>query len=113
MDTKEKLETIEIAIEDKKGIDVESLYVGDRSSIADYFVICSASNKSQAESIMDEIDEKLGMKGVLPRRVEGKSTSKWIIMDYTDIIVHIFLTEEREYYNLERLWKNLESESEE
>ena len=62
---------------------------------------------------MDEIDEKLSIKGILPRRVEGKATSKWIIMDYEDVIVHIFLSDEREYYNLERLWKNLESESEE
>lgn len=113
METKEKLELIKHAIEDKKGIDIDSLYIGDKSSVADYFVICSANNKSQADSIMDEIDEKLSIKGILPRRVEGKSTSKWIIMDYEDIIVHIFLSEEREYYDLERLWKNFESESEE
>ena len=62
---------------------------------------------------MDEVDEKLAVQGVLPRRVEGKATSNWIIMDYEDVIVHIFLSDDREYYNLERLWKNLEIESEE
>ena len=113
MENKEKLEIIQNAIEAKKGFDIDTRFIGDWSSIADYFVICSATNKSQAESIMDEIDEKLSIKGILPRRVEGKSTSKWIIMDYEDVIVHIFLSDEREYYNLERLWKNLESESEE
>lgn len=113
MEIKEKLEIIQNAIEAKKGFDIDSLFIGDRSSIADYFVICSANNKSQSESIMDEVDEKLAVQGVLPRRVEGKATSNWIIMDYEDIIVHIFLSDDREYYNLERLWKNLEIESEE
>ncbi|WP_215492924.1 ribosome silencing factor [Fenollaria sporofastidiosus] len=113
METKEKLEIIQNAIEAKKGFDIDTLFIGDKSSIADYFVICSANNKSHAESIMDEVDEKLAVQGILPRRVEGKATSKWIIMDYEDVIVHIFLNDEREYYNLERLWQNLETESEE
>lgn len=113
MEIKEKLEIIQNAIEAKKGFDIDIIFIGEKSSIADYFVICSANNKSQAESIMDEVDEKLAVQGILPRRVEGKATSNWIIMDYEDIIVHIFLSDDREYYNLERLWKNLEIESEE
>lgn len=74
------------------------------SDIADYFVICSADSQPQIKAILDEIEVTLGKKGVRPLQIEGAAISHWVLIDYEDVIVHIFRKETREFYNLDGLW---------
>jgi ribosome-associated protein len=76
---------------------------------ADYFVICSGRSDRQTKAIHDAIHEGMKARGVLPRRVEGVSEAKWILMDYLDVVVHVFTPETREYYRLEQLWGEVPS----
>jgi ribosome-associated protein len=106
----DKLSIIRKAIEDKKGFDIEVLDIKKISTIADYFVIASGNSKSQVLSIVDEIEDKMASNGYETiTGKEGYSSAKWIILDYDDVVVHIFKKEDREYYNLERLWKEYEN----
>jgi len=90
---------------DRKALDIVQLDVRGMVSYADYFLICTGRSDRQARAIHDAIH--LGMKsahGLLPRRVEGLTESRWILLDYLDVVVHIFTPETREYYRLEQLW---------
>ncbi len=90
---------------DRKAVDIVSLDLRGIIGYTDYFVICSGRTDRQTKAIADAIHE--GMKaahGILPRRVEGRTEARWILMDYLDVIVHIFTPEAREYYRLEQLW---------
>jgi len=90
---------------DAKAIDPVELDLRDVLGYTDYFVICTGNTDRQAKAIHDRINE--GMKkehGVLPRRVEGLTESRWILMDYLDVVVHVFTPDAREYYRLEQLW---------
>ena len=90
---------------DVKAIDPVELDLRDVLGYTDYFVICSGNTDRQAKAIHDGIH--LGMKhdhGMLPRRVEGLSEARWVLMDYLDVIVHVFTPEARDYYRLEQLW---------
>ena len=109
------MESYELAVkiakllDKKKASDIRVLKIRDVSTLGDYFVIASASNKSHVQSLSDEIDFELGHNyGVKPRRVEGYSSANWVLMDYSDVIVHIFYEETREFYSLERLWSDSE-----
>ena len=72
--------------------------------MADYFVICQGNSNTQMKAISDEIEEKLSEQGIVPLSREGVDTAYWILMDYSDVIVHIFSNESREFYSLENLW---------
>lgn len=74
------------------------------TSLADYFVICSGNTSRQVKAIVDEIDYRLSAARVIPHHVEGLTESKWVLMDYGDVVVHVFDEETREYYDLEGLW---------
>jgi ribosome-associated protein len=89
---------------DKKASDVLVLDIRDVTTIADYFVICSANNSRQLQAIADAVQEQLGEQGVKPLHVEGVADAGWILLDFGDVIMHIFGTKEREYYRLESLW---------
>ncbi len=89
---------------DKKASDVILLDIRDVTTIADYFVICSGNNPRQIRAIADAIDEQLGEQGANLLHREGVAESGWILLDFGDVIVHIFGPREREYYRLERLW---------
>jgi ribosome-associated protein len=90
---------------DKKATDLDVLQVGELTSIADYFILCSAGNERQAaaiaDSILDRLKEDLGVKPLL---VEGTTPGRWILLDFGDFIVHIFTEDVRRFYGLERLW---------
>jgi ribosome-associated protein len=88
----------------KKGYDIKILNLKGISDMADYFIICSAEADRQVKAIADEIDEKLLEKGIKCFHKEGFETLNWILLDYFDIVVHIFRAESRTYYNLEKLW---------
>ncbi|MDJ0690434.1 MAG: ribosome silencing factor [Xenococcaceae cyanobacterium MO_188.B32] len=97
------------AADDKKAADIILLKVSDVSYLADYFVIATGFSKTQIRAISDEIEEKIVEQFQrAPIRVEGKTEGNWILQDYGDVIVHIFLPEDREYYNLEAFWGHAE-----
>jgi ribosome-associated protein len=90
---------------DKKAFDLDVLAVGDLTSIADYFILCSASNERQTKAIADAVEEKLRVEhDSRPLFVEGTSVGRWVLMDYGDFIIHVFTEECRRFYSLERLW---------
>jgi len=89
---------------DKKASDVILLDIRDVSTIADYFVICSGNNVRQIQAIADAIDEQLEKQGATLLHREGDAETGWVLLDFGDIIVHVFGPKEREYYRLERLW---------
>lgn len=104
MDSKEFALKISELILSKKGYDINLLELKKLSSIADYFLICSADSDSQVKAIADEIDKKLRDEGIKCYFKEGMDTLNWVILDYFDVVVHIFHVESRNYYNLEKFW---------
>ena len=94
------------ALDEKKGKDLKVIDIREVSVIADYFIIASASNENQVQAMMDSVEETLGRAGWEPRQVEGTRNSSWILMDYGDVIIHIFDEENRLFYDLERIWRD-------
>ena len=89
---------------DRKALEIVQLDLRGMIGYADYFLICSGRTDRQTRAIHDAVHEGLKGRGVLPRRVEGLSEARWILMDYLDVVVHVFTPETREYYRLEQLW---------
>ncbi len=94
------------ALDSKKASDIKILKVKDLTILANYFVIAGASNTTQVKAMADEVDFKLGEKGVQPKMIEGRQSSNWIVLDYIDVVFHVFYNETREFYDLERLWQD-------
>ncbi len=94
---------VQFALE-KKAHDVVVLDVGKLTSLADYFVICSGRSDTQVQAIAQSIEANLREHGLRPQSVEGASRGQWVIMDYADVIVHVFVDPVREFYDLDRLW---------
>jgi ribosome-associated protein len=111
MESYELAKKIATILDSKKATDIRVLKIKEISSLGDYFVLASANNASLVQALSDEIDFRIGHKdGIAPRRVEGYSSAKWILMDYADVIVHIFYEETRQFYSLERLWSDAKVE---
>lgn len=89
---------------DKKARDIVILELKDLTILTDYFIICSGDSTTQVRAIVEYIEENLGKAGFKPLSIEGLSYSHWVLMDYGDIIVHVFEEETRHYYELEKLW---------
>lgn len=94
------------AAEDKKAVNVVALNLKDISLVADYFVICSGNSDTQVQAIATEVRKQAEKNGTRVRGIEGMDTARWVLIDLGDVIVHIFHREEREYYNIERLWSD-------
>ena len=94
------------ALDEKKGRDIKVIDIHDVSVIADYFVIASGSNQNQVQAMVANVEEQLGRAGFEPKQVEGVRNSSWILMDYGDVIVHVFDEENRLFYDLERIWRD-------
>ena len=94
------------ALEDKKAEDVPVIDITGVSSIADYFIIANGNNQNQLTAMQDAVDEALYKAGLHAKQIEGNNKSTWILMDYNDIIIHIFSKEDRLFYDLERIWKD-------
>ena len=94
------------ALADKKGEDIRVIDIAGISVLADYFIIASGSNKNQVQALADNVSEALGKAGYSPKQVEGYQSASWILMDYTDIIVHVFSEDDRLFYDLERIWRD-------
>ena len=92
------------AASEKKANDVRVLQVRDLLVITDYFVICSGATDRQVRTIMQEVEKTIGAVGLKPVRREGERDLRWVLLDFGDVVVHVFAQEERDYYELERLW---------
>lgn len=104
MDSKELLETVVKAADSKRAEEIVALDVANVSLLADYFVIMQANSERQVKAIADEIEEKVAATGVQVRDIEGKNAANWVLLDFGDVVVHVFRTETRQFYNLEKLW---------
>lgn len=102
----EPLITALSAADDKKANDLVVLDISKIASFANYFLICTGDSSRQMQAIADEIEKRLKAAGVRPSHVEGYQNSEWILMDYMDLVVHIFSKNARVYYDLERLWRD-------
>lgn len=92
------------ALEEKKAEDVKVIEISNISVIADYFIIANGTNSSQVQALVDGVEDSLGKQGYLPKRIEGTKSSNWILMDYGDVIIHVFSKDDRLFYDLERIW---------
>lgn len=94
------------ALDEKKGKDIKIIDIHEVSVIADYFIIASGNNQNQVQAMVDNVEEVLGRAGYEPKQIEGAKNSNWILMDYGDLIVHVFDEENRLFYDLERIWRD-------
>lgn len=101
----ELLKLIKDKLEEKKGIDVKILDIRELSVMTDYFVITSGSNINQVHALCDFLSDELIKENVHHKAIEGYNSANWILMDYGDVVVHIFDKDSREFYDLERIWK--------
>ena len=94
------------ALADKKGEDIRVIEIGGVSVIADYFIIVNGNNVSHVQALVDAAEEALGLAGFTPKAIEGVHNTSWVLMDYTDLIIHVFSKEDRIFYDLERVWRD-------
>lgn len=95
-----------LALDEKKGMNINVIDISKISVIADYFVIASGNNSNQVQAMADNVEEKLRSIGVEAARTEGYNTANWILMDFNGVIVHIFNKEDRFFYDLDRIWQD-------
>lgn len=93
-------------LDSKKGHDVKVLHVEDKTVIAEYFVICTGNSSTQIKALVGEVEFRLEERGVKPYGIEGRDNNSWMILDYSNVIVHVFSRESREFYNLEKLYED-------
>ena len=93
-------------LEDKKGEDIKVIDISDVSPISDYFVLATGSNRNQVQAMADSVVEKMHKAGFSLKQIEGYDSANWILMDFVDIVVHVFDRESRNFYDLERIWKD-------
>ena len=105
----EKLSTIVKALDSKSAQDIRVIRIGDLTIVADYFVIVNGTSTTHTRGLVDEVDFRMGEKGVNVDHIEGVDGASWIAMDYGDIVVHVFYRDVREQYNLEKLWSDGEA----
>lgn len=104
MDSKKFAKKIADLIFNKKGYDVTIIDLQKIASFTDYFIICSADSDTQVKAISDEIDKNLRDEGIKCWHKEGLTALSWVLMDYVDVVVHVFKKEARDFYNIEKLW---------
>ena len=94
------------ALENKKAVDIRIIDISQVSPLADYFIICNGTNRNQVQALSDHVEETLGRMGFDRRPIEGYDNANWILMDYHDVIIHIFDKENRDFYDIERIWRD-------
>ncbi len=95
-------------LDNKKGMDVKVIKVGDKTIIADYFVLANGNTNTHVRALADEVEYKLSLAGVEPMRIEGRDGNNWRVIDYSSVLVHVFDREAREFYNLDKLYTDFE-----
>lgn len=104
--SKEMAKIAYAALEEKKAEDIKVLDISEVSVLADYFIIANGTNKNQVQALVDNVQEQLHKAGYESKQVEGYQTGNWILLDYGDVIIHIFSKEDRLFYDLERIWRD-------
>ena len=97
---------IEEFLDNKKGRDIKVLHVEDVTSIADYFVVCTATSNTHVKALSGEVEYQLGRRNVNAYHIEGRDNNSWVVLDYCNVLVHIFNREARDFYNLDKLYEN-------
>ncbi|HWT74224.1 MAG TPA: ribosome silencing factor [Mobilitalea sp.] len=105
-DSKKMVKLAYEALDEKKGEDIQIIEIKDISIIADYFIIANGTNSSQVDALVGSVTDKLGRNGYETKRIEGVRSASWILLDYGDVVVHVFSKEDRLFYNLERIWRD-------
>ena len=106
MNSEELVKKIVGTLDNKKGMDIVGIDIRELTTIGDYFVLVTGTSVPHVKALAEEVEEALSKEGGEPRRGEGAQTATWILMDYQDVILHIFTKETREFYNMERLWSD-------
>ena len=106
MNSREIAQLAIIALEDKKAEEIKTIDISEVSVIADSFIIANGTNRSQIQALSDHVEEMLGKAGVPLRQIEGYQTANWVLLDFHDVIIHIFDKENRLFYDLERIWRD-------
>ncbi len=104
MNSLDLMKKIVLCADNKKARDIKVLSLEGLTTIADYFVICSGGSSTQVKAISDEVEEKLKEIEIMPYGKEGFSMADWILLDYSDVVLHVFTPESREFFNIEKLW---------
>ncbi len=105
MEVNEILKTAVKAIDSKKGENIEVIKVEDLTILAEYFIIATGTSSTQVRALADEVEYKLSLEGVSPHHIEGEK-SPWVCLDYNSVVIHIFYKDQRDFYQLERLWED-------
>ncbi len=107
MDSQKILNIAANALNNKKARELRALKIDDLTTLADFFVIATATSSTHVRALADEVEDKLKENGLEPHHIEGRSTG-WIVIDYVSVIVHIFTPDQREFYNLDSMWSDAE-----
>ena len=111
MEIKELADKIVEILENKTGVDIELIPVAEKTVLADYFVICSGTSSTHIKALADEVEYMLKRDyDITPDHIEGRESARWILLDYKDVVVHVFHPEERQNYSLEKLWEMKKTE---
>ena len=102
-------DAIAAVLDSKKGRDIKVLHVEDKTVIAEYFVVCTGNSSTQIKALAGEVEYRLGLRGVEAYNVEGRDNGTWLVLDYSNVIVHIFGRNEREFYSLDKMWSDGEA----
>ena len=105
METNMTVEKIVKVLDNKKAEEIKVIKISELTVLADYFIIANGTSNTHVRALAEEVEAELSDVGVEPRNIEGRSTG-WILLDYSDVVVHVFTARDREYYNLERLWQD-------
>ena len=105
-DAKALADAIADVLDSKKGHDIKVLHVEDKTVIAEYFVLCTGNSSTQIRALTGEVEFKIGQRGVEPYGLEGRDNNSWMVMDYSNVLVHVFSREAREFYNLDKLYED-------
>lgn len=106
MDSKQVTKIAFDALEDKKGVNIKVIDISSISILADYFIIAGGTNENQVKALADNVEEKLAKVDLMPKQIEGYDNANWILMDYQDVIIHIFNEQDRLFFDLERIWSD-------
>ena len=104
--TEQKIEVIVKALDSKRAEDIQAIKIGDLTISADYFIIADGTSNIHTKALAEEVEFKMTQLGIEPSRTEGYQGQTWIVLDYGDVVVHVFYKETRDHYNLERLWSD-------
>ncbi len=106
MNSQELAKKIVKILDSKKGMDITGIDIHDLTTIGDYFILVTGTSSPHVKALAEEVEDTLAREGLEPRRIEGAQSAAWILIDYQDVILHIFTKETRDFYDMERLWSD-------